>query len=257
MARARSTNLTTLSLTLNCDDNGSVKLTLTVDDGNGHTPSVNRRRDQRRPPRPLRASRPDVNEGDSFELSLSSPTDPGSNDTHTYQFDCGDGGGYSAASATASRSCPTTDNGSRSVSLKILDDDGGFAEYPGTVTVVNVDPAVAAPAFQVASIGCRTSVTSAGSASTTRARMPTGRWRSTGTTARRPATTPRAGEYRRCRRTSTTPRDVHGDGDRDGQGRRRRIEHVVQQRRRESDVHGSTSSRRSTTPRRAVSSSTR
>ena len=92
----------------------------------------------------------DVNEGDSFELSLSSPTDPGSNDTHTYQFDCGDGGGYSAASATASRSCPTTDNGSRSVSLKILDDDGGFAEYPGTVTVVNVDPAVAAPAFQVA-----------------------------------------------------------------------------------------------------------
>ena len=41
---------------------------------------------------------------------------------------------------SASRSCPTNDNGSRSVKLKILDDDGGSAEYTGTVTVANVAP---------------------------------------------------------------------------------------------------------------------
>jgi hypothetical protein len=155
------TNPTTLTPTLNCDDNGSVTLTLTVDDGNGHMPSAQAIVDVSNADPSATPGIPgfDVNEGDSFELSLSSLTDPGSNDTHTYQFDCGDGGGYNAASTTASRSCPTTDNGSRSVSLKILDDDGGFAEYPGTVTVVNVDPTVAAPSFQAASIGCRTSVT--------------------------------------------------------------------------------------------------
>jgi len=135
---------TTLSPTLNCDDDGSVTLTLAVDDGIGHTPSDTATVNVSNADPSATPSIPagNVNEGDSFSLSLSSPSDPGSNDTFTYQFDCGDGGGYNAASSTASRTCPTTDNGSRAVKLKVLDDDGGFAEYTGDVTVVNVPPVV-------------------------------------------------------------------------------------------------------------------
>ena len=40
----------------------------------------------------------------------------------------------------ASRSCPTDDNATRAVKLKVLDDDGGSAEYTGSVTVANVAP---------------------------------------------------------------------------------------------------------------------
>jgi len=84
-----------------------------------------------------------VDEGASFTLELTSPTDPGSNDVLTYQFDCGDGSGYAVASGIVSRSCPTMNDGSRSVKLKILDDDGGEAEYTGTVIVDNVAPTIA------------------------------------------------------------------------------------------------------------------
>jgi hypothetical protein len=85
-----------------------------------------------------------VPEGSSFTLSLSGPSDPGAHDTFAYQFDCGDGGGYNAASTSDSRLCSTVDNESRSVKLKVLDDDGGSAEYTGTVTVENVNPTVIA-----------------------------------------------------------------------------------------------------------------
>jgi hypothetical protein len=120
--------------TVTCTDDGTFTLTLTADDGvndpvsDSTTLTLSNADPSATPSIPAG----DVNEGDSFSLSLSSPSDPGANDTFTYQFDCGDGGGYNAASSTASRTCPTTDNGSRAVKLKILDDDGGFAEYTGT-----------------------------------------------------------------------------------------------------------------------------
>ncbi len=152
---------TAVSPTISCTDDGSFTLKLTVTDNHGlasdeatalltltnadpsATPSI---------------PSSDVSEGDSFSLSLSSPSDPGSNDTFKYQFDCGDGSGYNAASTTASRSCPTTDNGFRSVKLKVLDDDGGYAEYTGTVNVVNVAPIVDQPEFSILSVDCRTSI---------------------------------------------------------------------------------------------------
>ena len=84
-----------------------------------------------------------VDEGSSFHLSLTSPSDPSSADTttgFTYAFDCGDGTGYSAFSGTATATCPTTDNGTRNVKAKIKDKDGGTNEYTGTVTVRNVAP---------------------------------------------------------------------------------------------------------------------
>jgi PKD domain len=86
---------------------------------------------------------PSVNEGSSFTLSITSPSDPSSADTAAgfqYAFDCGDGSGYGAFSTSNSRSCPTTDNGTRSVKGKIRDKDGGTTEYTGTVAVNNVAP---------------------------------------------------------------------------------------------------------------------
>jgi len=87
-----------------------------------------------------------VNEASTFHLSLSSPVDPSPVDVaagFSYAFDCGDGSGYGAPSVTNSAACPTTDNGTRSVKGKILDKDGGYTEYTGTATVLNVAPTVA------------------------------------------------------------------------------------------------------------------
>jgi hypothetical protein len=84
-----------------------------------------------------------VNEGSSFNLSLTSPSDPSSVDAaagFTYAFDCGDGTGYGSFSSMSTTSCTTTDNGNRSVKAKIKDKDDGVREYTGTVTVNNVDP---------------------------------------------------------------------------------------------------------------------
>ena len=127
---------------VSCTDDGIYDVGLTVedDDGADDEDSTTLTLSNENPSATPSTPAGDVNEGDSFDLALSSPTDPGANDTHAYQFDCDDGGGYNAASGSASRSCPTNDNGSRSVKLKILDDDGGSAEYTGTVTVANVAP---------------------------------------------------------------------------------------------------------------------
>src|SRR4029078_4550083 len=84
-----------------------------------------------------------VNEGSAISLSLTSPLDPSPTDTTAgFQdaFDCGDGGGYGAYSATSTASCPTADSGSRTVKGKIKDKDNGETEYTATVTVNNVAP---------------------------------------------------------------------------------------------------------------------
>ncbi len=85
-----------------------------------------------------------VDEGSSFALSLTDPSDPSSDDTTAgfeYAFDCGSGYG---AWGSNSASCPTTDNGTLNVGGKIRDKDGGVTEYTGTVTVANVPPTVGA-----------------------------------------------------------------------------------------------------------------
>ncbi len=58
-----------------------------------------------------------VDEGSSFTLALTAAHDVSAADTaahFTYAFDCGDGLGLSPFGPTASRVCPTDDNGSRS-----------------------------------------------------------------------------------------------------------------------------------------------
>jgi hypothetical protein len=84
-----------------------------------------------------------VDEGSPILLSLTSPSDPSSADTtagFTYAFDCDDGSGYGAFGASNSTTCPTTDNGTRTVKGKIKDKDGGQTEYTASVTVSNVAP---------------------------------------------------------------------------------------------------------------------
>ena len=79
-------------------------------------------------------------EGSSFTLSLTGATDPSSVDAAAlkYAFDCGNG--YAAQSSSPSASCATTDNGDRVVHAKVIDKDGAFNEYGGTVQVANVAP---------------------------------------------------------------------------------------------------------------------
>src|SRR5207249_3263388 len=84
-----------------------------------------------------------VDEGSSFHLSLTSPVDPSSVDTAAgfeYAFNCGDGSGYGVVRASGAVTCPTSDNGVRSVKAKIRDKDGGVTEYTDSVTVNNVAP---------------------------------------------------------------------------------------------------------------------
>ena len=82
-----------------------------------------------------------VQEGDAFGLSLTNVSDVSSADTaagFTYAFDCG--AGYGASQSTPSTTCPTTDDGTRSVRATVTDKDGGYTEYAGTVGVDNAAP---------------------------------------------------------------------------------------------------------------------
>jgi hypothetical protein len=90
-----------------------------------------------------------VNEGDSFNLSLASPSDPSSADTAAgfeYAFDCdlddpeadyADGFGSSN-----SADCSTNDNGTRNIGAKLRDKDGSVSTYEENVTINNVDPTI-------------------------------------------------------------------------------------------------------------------
>jgi hypothetical protein len=117
---------------------------------------------------------PSVNEGSAIDVSLTAPSDPSSADTAAgfqYAFDCGDGSGFSAFAGTSSVSCPTSDDGSRTVKGRIRDKDGDATEYSAAVTVENVAPTATfnAPTSSFAGFAFTISLTSphdAGSADT-------------------------------------------------------------------------------------------
>ena len=84
-----------------------------------------------------------VGEG-TMNLSLTGAQDaPGDVPTLQHAFDCGNGSGYGAFSASSSIACVVPDNGVRTVRARIKDKDGAVTEYTKSVTVVNVAPAIA------------------------------------------------------------------------------------------------------------------
>ncbi len=84
-----------------------------------------------------------VDEGSSFTLALTAAHDVSAADTaahFTFAFDCGDGLGLSAFTATAARACPTDDNGRRALVAQVRDKDGAVTSYAGTVDIRSVAP---------------------------------------------------------------------------------------------------------------------
>jgi hypothetical protein len=83
-------------------------------------------------------------EGSSIPLALNGSADASSVDAAslTYSFDCGDGAGFQPASSTASVSCATTDDGTRTVRGRVIDKDGGATMYSASVMVTNAAPII-------------------------------------------------------------------------------------------------------------------
>ncbi|MFH1921320.1 MAG: PKD domain-containing protein, partial [Planctomycetota bacterium] len=126
-----------VTLTVTDDDFGVGTDTLTVTVDNV-APTVNAGPDET------------INEGDSVSFS-GSFFDPGSADTHTIQWDFGDG-----STAIGSLTPPDhtyVDNGVYIVTLTITDNDLGVGTDTLTVTVINVAPIVAAGPDQTANEG--------------------------------------------------------------------------------------------------------
>lgn len=130
------------STTVTCNDNGTWTLSLTVtdDEGAASAPATATLSVANVAPTAMFNAPSPVNEGSPISLSLTAPVEPSTVDAASlkYSFDCG--AGYGSPSATNTASCPTTDNGARTVKGKVLDKDGGFTEYAATVTINNVAP---------------------------------------------------------------------------------------------------------------------
>ncbi|MFH1921247.1 MAG: PKD domain-containing protein, partial [Planctomycetota bacterium] len=127
----------TVTLTVTDNDGGVGVDTLTVTVGNV-APTVNAGPDR------------SVDEGDLVSFS-GSFTDPGVLDTHTIQWNFGDGN-----TATGSLTPPDhtyADNGVYVVTLRVTDDDGGVGVDTLTVTVGNVAPTVNAGPDQTVNEG--------------------------------------------------------------------------------------------------------
>lgn len=140
-----SPNASDANPTFTCNDNGSftVSLTVTDDDGASSAPATASVTVSNVDPEATFNAPASVAAGANINLSLTLPVEPSSNDVAvglTYAFDCGDGLGYNAFSATSTRSCPTTSPGSRTVKGTIRDKDNGDTEYTTSVAIDNVPP---------------------------------------------------------------------------------------------------------------------
>jgi hypothetical protein len=106
------------------------------------------------PPRAVFRGGPEVREGANGWISFAGETDPALADRqvgfrYSYDFnddgkwDLGDGQTFAGAVAAAGAQVPAAllmDSGSHTVRARIFDQNGGFAEYTATVTVLDVAP---------------------------------------------------------------------------------------------------------------------
>ena len=127
------------------DDNGPFDVKVLVTDDDGATAEGTIRVDVTNVPPTATFNAPSpVNEGSDILLSLTNPLDVSPVDAAAlfeYDFNCGFGftGTFGPGN---SATCPTTDNGTRTVKARIKDKDGGVTEYTAGVTIENVAPTV-------------------------------------------------------------------------------------------------------------------
>jgi len=160
-------NTSALSPILTCSDSGSFTATLTVSDGvnpdvtsealvtvSNVAPSAN-----------IGTNGPVV-EGGSVTVSMSGASDPSTTDSAAgfhYAFDCGGGllsaATYAGSSAVASASCGFPDNGSFTVSARIIDKDDGAALYTTVVNVIDAAPAMGAITVSQPLVAVNTAIT--------------------------------------------------------------------------------------------------
>ena len=98
------------------------------------------------------ASPTSVVAGQSFTLRLANARVPGHAEAteFTYAFDCG-GGTYGSPSTSNSVGCATSTGGTRTVRGKVIDEDGDFTEYTGSVSVRSASQTLSALRAEVAS----------------------------------------------------------------------------------------------------------
>ncbi|MEO8510169.1 MAG: tandem-95 repeat protein [Chloroflexota bacterium] len=135
----------TFSLSHTYADNGSYTVTVSVnDDDTSGSDTLLVSVANAAPTATFNASTP-VTEGSPISLSLSdradvSPVDQAAG--FTYAFGCGTAAGYSPFTTSNTTSCPTNDNGTRTVRGTIKDKDGGTTEYTRNVTISNTPPVI-------------------------------------------------------------------------------------------------------------------
>jgi len=96
-----------------------------------------------------------INEGGSANITVVDASDPGPNDTLTYNFDCNVVNRIANNIAT----CSFGDSGNIQVNVRVTDGDGGSATGSTFVTVNNVNPAILSESHGVANEGTNTTIT--------------------------------------------------------------------------------------------------
>jgi hypothetical protein len=129
-------------------DNGSGNVDVQATDGEHSTSDSFGWRALNVPPTADIGNDGPIDEGGTATVSLTSPSDPSSDDTAAgfhYAFSCDNGAlpdTYTDAGTSSSAQCTFHDNGSYVVSARIFDKDDGHTDYSTTVEVRNVAPTI-------------------------------------------------------------------------------------------------------------------